>query len=161
MIIIISERQHKLIKEQLWLNAARFGAHEANTGSGWDQGLQKTTTYTKNYSDQQKVANLFKVARSWSSTSQDWNTIKNTATQIKTALEGMGSGNFLTLLSQINTKAKLAALIKNWSYGGKNLFQWLAEEYTISWGDILNVLKKYFSSYIVNTYVVNNQNLSA
>lgn len=42
MKIIISERQYKIIKEQPWLNFARFAAHETNTGTGWDMGLQNT-----------------------------------------------------------------------------------------------------------------------
>lgn len=39
MKIIISERQYKIIKEQAWINFARFAAHETNTGTGWDLGL--------------------------------------------------------------------------------------------------------------------------
>jgi hypothetical protein len=147
MKIIISERQLKLISEQLlpWLGT---GADVASSGIdiNWERAVN--SNQGRVLSSQERVERLFNDAKKWTSTPQDWNSIKNVGSQMYTALNGAGSGNFLTLLSQINTKNKLAALVKNWNYDGYNLYQWLEDEYTITWGDILKVLEKYFKSYI-------------
>jgi hypothetical protein len=150
---VITENEKKEILNLYRLNEQsflEFAAHETNTGTGWDQGLQNNTPLFVDYSDKEKVKNLFILAKSWSSTNQDWKSVENIAKQIHNTLSGAGSGNFLNLIKLIDTKEKFAALIKNWKYDNKNLFQWLESEYLISWGDIIKSLNKNISKYIVH-----------
>lgn len=113
----------------------------------------------KEYSDADKVKNLFTIARKWPSTSQDWKTITPIAKQMYNQLSGMGSGSFLTELVKIKTTNQLAALVKNWKFDGKDLYTWLSSEYGISWAQIIQVLRKNFNKYIVNNYT-SSQSLS-
>jgi hypothetical protein len=141
---VITEEERKNIlsqynlNEQWWLQAGRFTAHETNTGSGWDMGLGGEKPIQRKLSDQERFKMLFDWGKSWTSTAQDWTNVKSTAQAIKNELSGLGSGSALSYLSKINTKPKFAALCKNFVYDGQNLYQWLASEYSMSWGDVLN-----------------------
>lgn len=148
MKIIISEQQYKALKEQLGglLNMPETG--QEVTGSLG----QKDAGYTIKYSDSEKVKNLFDLARTWSSSPQDWKNITSIAQQMHKQLSGIGSGSFLTELSKIKTTQQLAALIKNWSYNGQNLYTWISSEYGIGWDQIISTLRKNFGNYIKDTY---------
>ena len=92
------------------------------------------------------------LSRTWSTTQNDLSKVKPIMLKMKTQMTGVGSGNVLNLLSQIKTPGELATLVKNWkniSGDNKTLFQWLSEEYTISWDQVLSVLEKNFKKYIV------------
>ena len=147
MKIIISERQLNLISEQLpWWGGV---AAEYSTNMIDIPAVGSTPSLNIKTSDKDKVKDLFVLAKSWPSTTQDWNSIKNIASSIHKELSGLGSGNFLSLLSQINTKGKLSALLKNWKYDNLTLYQWLESEYGLSWSSIVKVLEKNFKNSIV------------
>lgn len=110
--------------------------------TGEFQPLKPTSPETsKSNTDKDQVKKIFDASRTMPSTSQDWQQIKPIAEAMHTALSGLGSGDFLDQLKKIQTQTQLSALIKNWIYDGKTLFQWLEEEYTLSWKSILTIIK--------------------
>jgi hypothetical protein len=96
---------------------------------------------SKSNTDKDQVKKIFDASRSMPSTAQDWEQIKPIAEAMHAALSGLGSGDFLEQLKKIQTQAQLSALIKNWVYDGQTLFEWLEEEYTLSWKSILDIIK--------------------
>jgi len=156
MKIIINERQYRILKEQLGGGLLNM----PETGQEVTGLVGKETQLQKEYSDADKVKNLFALARKWPSTSQDWKVITPIAQQMYKQLSGAGSGTFLNELSKIKTTNQLAALVKNWVYNKQNLYTWLSSEYGISWSQIIQVLRKNFNKYIVNRYAL-KQSLSA
>jgi hypothetical protein len=156
MKIIISEEQYKILQEQI----AGGILNMPETGQEVTGLVGKETQLQKDYSDADKVKNLFTLARKWKSTPQDWKNISTTAQQMYKQLSGAGSGTFLNELAKIKTTNQLAALVKNWVYDKQNLYTWLSSEYGISWSQIVQVLRKNFNKYIVNRYTP-KQSLSA
>lgn len=147
MKIIINERQYNIIKEQV------LGGLLDMPDTGQDVvGLHRSTN-AKEYSDAEKVKNLFILAKKWSSTTQDWKSIEPIVKKMHNELSGIGSGSFLTELAKIKTTNQLAALVKNWNYDKQNLYAWLSSEYGISWSQVLGVLRKNFNKHIVNNYI--------
>jgi hypothetical protein len=132
----------KVINEQWWLNLGRYGSHETNTGAGWDVGFatQDTNSLMRDLSEEERFKMLFDWAKTWPSTAADWNSIKSYATNMKNEMSGMGSGNVLSYLPKFNTKAKFAALCKNFVYDGSNLYNWFDGESTIGWDDIMGAI---------------------
>jgi len=155
-IVITESEKNKILNLYGILNEQgfiEFAAHETTTGSGWDQGIDSTGKSTlKTLPSKDVVKNLFILSRSWSSSQNDINKVKPIMLKMKNEMKGLGAGNFLKLLSQIKTTGELSTLNNNWKkFTGesKTLFQWLSEEYTISWDQILNILDKSFRKYIV------------
>jgi hypothetical protein len=104
--------------------------------------LQDPRTQTsKSNTDKAQVKKIFDNSRNLPSSVQDWGQIKPIAEAMHTALSGLGAGDFLDQLKKIRTQTQLSALIKNWMYDGQTLFQWLEAEYTISWKQILDIIK--------------------
>ena len=141
MKLIITERQLKLITERIGPNLGNavksgsdLGVQYPNYGVGTQHGFHYGNA----------VKSLFDDAKSWTSTPQDWKNISGLAVQIKNAMSGLGSGNILDLLKQVNTKPKLSALVKNWKYDGHDLYQWLYDEWGLDWEDVYNVFLKNF-----------------
>jgi len=97
------------------------------------------------YDNQEKVEQLFIQAKTWTSTSNDWNTVKPIGEKMKSEMEGIGSGDIVNLFKDINTKPKLSALIKNWKYDNEDLYTWMNDEYLIRYGDLVKVLEVNFS----------------
>ena len=101
---------------------------------------------------------LFDWAQSWPSTSADWNSIKPYALAMKKEMTGLGSGNVLSYLSKFDTKAKFAALCKNFKYDGSDLYDWFSGEQTIGWDSILNsipsIIKKGLPTRALNNYTI-------
>jgi len=100
--------------------------------------LDKSSTTS---SAQSQVKQIFDKAKSMPSSIEDWNSIKSIADAMHTALSGMGSGDFLEQLKKIKSLAQFSALVKNWVYDGQTLYQWLEEEYTLEWQEILDIIK--------------------
>ena len=96
------------------------------------------------YDSQEKTMELFKQAKSWSSSPSDWNSVKPIADKIHSAMKGLGSGNIVDLFKGVNTKQKLSALIKNWKYDSQDLSTWMNDEYLIDWNNLVKVLNVNF-----------------
>lgn len=110
--------------------------------SGEFQPISKTSTSTnKVNTDKDQVKKIFDNSANLPSSELDWQRIKPIAEAMHSALSGPGSGDFLDQLKKIRTQAQLSALVKNWVYDGQTLFEWLEEEYTISWNQILDIIK--------------------
>ena len=110
--------------------------------SGEFQPISKTSTSTnKVNTDKDQVKKIFDNSANLPSSELDWQRIKPIAEAMHSALSGAGAGDFLDQLKKIRTQAQLSALIKNWVYDGQTLFEWLEEEYTISWKQILDIIK--------------------
>jgi hypothetical protein len=97
------------------------------------------------YNDQEKVEQLFKTAKTWNSSSNDWQSVKPIADEMKKQLKGLGSGNVVDQFKKIDTKEKLAALVKNWNYNNESLYQWLSDEWYLNWTNLTGILKNKFS----------------
>lgn len=93
-----------------------------------------------------QVKQLFDSARTWPSTKTDWNQIKTLADAMHSAMAGPLTNvpKFMTSLKSINSKAKLAALVKNFKYDGDDLFTWISGEIQLDWQKILNILNSNF-----------------
>jgi hypothetical protein len=93
-----------------------------------------------------QVKHLFDKARQWPSTLTDWNQIKPQADAMHSAMAGLLTNvpKFMTSLKLINSKAKLAALVKNFKYDGDDLFTWISGEAQLDWQKILNLLNSNF-----------------
>ena len=100
------------------------------------------------YDSQEKVEELFKEAKTWTSSSKDWQLVKPIAEEMKKQMEGLGSGNVIDQFKKIDTKEKLAALVKNWNYNNESLYQWISDELFIKWKTLLEILNKNFYNYI-------------
>ena len=110
--------------------------------SGEFQPVSKTSTSTdKVNTDKDQVKKIFDNSTNLPSSELDWQRIKPIAEAMHSALSGIGAGDFLDQLKKIRSQAQLSALIKNWVYDGQTLFEWLEEEYTISWKQILDIIK--------------------
>ena len=93
-----------------------------------------------------QVKQLFDSARTWPSEPADWNQIKPQAAAMHSAMAG-GLTNvpkFMSSLKSIDSKAKLAALVKNFKYDGDDLFTWISGEIQLDWQKILNILNSNF-----------------
>jgi hypothetical protein len=64
---------------------------------------------------------------------------------MKKQLKGLGSGNVVDQFKKIDTKEKLAALVKNWNYNNESLYQWLSDEWYLNWTNLTGILKNKFS----------------
>ena len=93
-----------------------------------------------------QVKQIFDRARTWPSTITDWNQIKPQADAMYSAMAGALTNvpKFMTSLKLINSKAKLAALVKNFVYDGDDLFTWISGEAQLDWQKILNLLNSNF-----------------
>lgn len=93
-----------------------------------------------------QVKQIFDRARTWPSTLTDWNQIKPQADAMYSAMAGALTNvpKFMTSLKLINSKAKLAALVKNFVYDGDDLFTWISGEIQLDWLKILNLLNTNF-----------------
>jgi hypothetical protein len=114
---------------------------------------------SKTSSAQSQVKQIFDKAKTMPSSIEDWNSIKPIADAMHAALSGLGSGDFLDQLKKIKSQAQFSALIKNWVFDGQTLYQWLEEEYTIEWQEILDIIKplqnaigKYTRGWFDDTY---------
>lgn len=90
----------------------------------------------------EQIQNLFAKARTWSSTNAHWQQIKQYAEQLHDSMSGIGinRSKFYLALSMINSKEKLAALVKNFKYDGDDLFTWISDETLLSWEQVLKIL---------------------
>jgi hypothetical protein len=112
-----------------------------NTEFGNKLALTPKTTAPK-----WQVKQLFDSARTWPSEPADWNQIKPAAAAMHSAMAG-GLTNvpkFMSSLKSIDSKAKLAALVKNFKYDGDDLFTWISGEIQLDWQKILNILNSNF-----------------
>jgi hypothetical protein len=142
MVIDLEESEDEL-KEQLILGALNTGKSLNVAGVGKETPMLAT--------GKEIIIDLFKKARGWNSTDQDWNSIKSIADQMHKAMSGMGSGNFLELLKKIDTTSKLAALVKKFKYDGSNLYEWISGEWGMSWDSVVKALRPKFGSYMIKT----------
>jgi hypothetical protein len=149
MKIILSESQLNKLNEQLG-GLLRFASHETTTGSGWDMmsPYPNSKQFNKKFTDKEQVINLFNSLNSWKTSPQDWIAIKPIADKMYQEMKGLGSGSFLEELKKIKTINQLAAIIKNWRYDNETFVEWLSGELTITWSQILNILKVNFGKYI-------------
>ena len=155
-IIITEEQLNRLYSEQSIIGSlasrppvGRFNLSKAPKGSGGSRiGFPEDSPAGDipcEYDNQERVEQLFKQAKTWPSTLNDWNLIKPTAEKMKLEMEGIGSGNIVNLFKDINTKPKLSALIKNWKYNNEDLYTWMDDEYLLKWGDLVKVLSVNFN----------------
>jgi hypothetical protein len=122
----------KVINEQWWFEVLN---------NSWGPDIPMgDVNLTRTLSEKERFKMLFDWAKTWPSTGSDWNSIKSYAVNMKNEMSGMGSGNVLNYLRKINTKAKFAALCKNFNYDGSNLYDWFSGEWTIGWGDIMDII---------------------
>ena len=156
MRIIITEKQlKKLHSEQMigMLASEPVAVPRFNLGKSVRSGVSKrlgmpednpTRDISCEYDSQEKTMELFKQAKSWSSSPSDWNSVKPIADKIHSAMKGLGSGNIVDLFKGVNTKQKLSALIKNWKYDSQDLSTWMNDEYLIDWNNLVKVLNVNF-----------------
>tara|TARA_R100000081_G_C4770085_1_gene145016 strand:+ start:370 stop:873 length:504 start_codon:yes stop_codon:yes gene_type:complete len=97
------------------------------------------------YSSKEKIQKLFKTARTWKSTTADWKSVKSIARAMRDEMSGVGSGDTLQFLKKIKTKPQLAALVKNFSFNGDDLYDWLSAEYAMSWDSVVKALSAFKS----------------
>ena len=98
------------------------------------------------YRPEERIEQLFIQAKKWSSSSKDWDTVKSIAEDMKNQMTGLGSGNVIELFKKIDTKEKLAALIKNWNYNNESLYDWLDEEIILNkWPNLVKILGTKFN----------------
>ena len=152
-IIITEEQLKKIYSEQIIgtlaarLPVGRFNLSKVPKG-GRRMPFPEDSPFDEMYclyDNQEKVEQLFIQSKTWTSTSNDWNMVKPIGEKMKSAMEGIGSGDIVNLFKDINTKPKLSALIKNWKYNNEDLYTWMNDEYLISWGDLAKVLGVNFS----------------
>ena len=155
-IIITEEQLNKIISEQSIIGSlasrppvGRFNLGKAPKGSGGSRvGFPEDNPVGDipcEYEPKERVEQLFIQAKKMSSSDKDWQTVKPIAEKMKSEMEGLGSGNVVNLFKEINSDAKLSALIKNWKYNNEDLYTWLNDEYLLRWGDLVNVLSVNFS----------------
>jgi hypothetical protein len=152
-IIITEEQLTKIYSEQSIIGSlasrppvGRFNLSKVPKG-GRRLGFPEDSPFDEMYclyDYSEKVEQLFIQAKTWTSTSNDWNTVKPIGEKMKSAMEGIGSGDIVNLFKDINTKPKLSALIKNWKYDNEDLYTWMNDEYLIKWGDLVKVLEVNF-----------------
>jgi hypothetical protein len=158
-IIITEEQLNKIYSEQTIIGTlaarppvGRFNLSKAPKSSGGGRlGFPEDSPIDDipcEYDNQEKVEQLFIQAKTWTSTSNDWNTVKPIGEKMKSAMEGIGSGDIVNLFKDINTKPKLSALIKNWKYDNEDLYTWMNDEYLLKWGDLVKVLTVNFHLFI-------------
>jgi len=114
-----------------------------------DAYLQKLMSTPKTLSARQQVKQLFDSAAFWPSTAVHWTQIKPAAEAMRDAMVGLLSDvpKFMTSLKQINSKEKLAALVKNWksiTTDNTDLYTWISDEMQLDWQKILNLLNDNF-----------------
>jgi len=155
-IIITEEQLAKIYSEQSIIGAlasrppvGRFNLSKAPKSSGGRNiGFPEDSPVDElpcEYDNQERVEQLFIQSKTWTSTSNDWNMVKPIGEKMKSAMEGIGSGDIVNLFKDINTKPKLSALIKNWKYNNEDLYTWMTDEYLLKWGDLVKVLGVNFS----------------
>ena len=155
-IIITEEQLNKIISEQSIIGSlasrppvGRINLSKVPKGSGGGRfGFPEDNPVGGipcEYDSKERVEQLFIQAKKMSSSDKDWQTVKPIAEKMKSEMEGLGSGNVVNLFKEINSDAKLSALIKNWKYNNEDLYTWLNDEYLLRWGDLVNVLSVNFS----------------
>jgi len=156
MKIIITETQLKRLQtEQLiGMLSSEPVAPRINLSKSLSRGVSKrlgvpeddpTREIPCEYDSQEKTMELFKQAKSWTSSPSDWTVIKPIADKMYSAMKGLGSGNIVELFKGINTKQKLSALVKNWKYDNQDLYTWMNDEYLLKWGDLVKVMQVNFN----------------
>ena len=113
-----------------------------------DDGTVEDMNFKSLESSDKQVKYLFDQARTWPSNKNDWEKIKPIAIQIKKEMTGVGAGKVLDYLKQIKTESELAALVKNFKFDDKDLFDWLDSEYTIRWVSVAAALQTNFGKYM-------------
>jgi len=155
-IIITEEQLTKIYSEQTIIGSlasrppvGRFNLSKVPKSSGGGRlGFPEDSPIDDipcEYDNKERVEQLFIQAKTWTSTSNDWNTVKPIAEKMKSEMEGIGSGDIVDMFKDINTKPKLSALIKNWKYNNEDLYTWMTDEYLLKWGDLVKVLDVNFS----------------
>ena len=119
-------------------SGGRFGTPET------DDGIVNIGSLGR-YSSKEKIQKLFDTARTWKSTTSDWQSIKSIAYAIRDEMSGGGYGDTLQFLKKIKTKPQLAALVKNFSFNGDDLYDWLSAEYLMSWDSVVKALSAFKS----------------
>ena len=119
-----------------------------STGKGRpesDDGGWSVDNAGREYYPHEKIQDLFKTARTWKSTTADWESVKSIALAMRDEMSGVGSGDTLQFLKKIKTKPQLAALVKNFSFNGDDLYDWLSAEYSMSWDSVVKALSAFKS----------------
>ena len=97
------------------------------------------------YFPEERIEQLFIQAKKWSSSTKDWEIVKPISEDMKKQMTGLGSGNVIELFKKIDTKEKLAALIKNWNYNNESLYDWLDDEIILGkWSSLVKILGSKF-----------------
>lgn len=156
MKVIITESQYKKLAEQISGMLAGRIAPSPRIGLDLAKGPKTSNTSRLPFPDdspiddipceyfpEERVEQLFKRAMKWNSTPQDWEKVKPIAERMKKELTGLGSGKFVNLLKLIDTKEKLATLVKNWNYNNESLHQWMKDDLFVI-KDSISVLSKFF-----------------
>lgn len=122
------------------VGSGRYGRPELD-----DDGVVNIGSGVRSYSSKEKIQSLFDTARTWKSTTSDWQSIKSIAYAIRDEMSGGGYGDTLQFLKKIKTKPQLAALVKNFSFNGDDLYDWLNAEYLMSWDSVVKALSAFKS----------------
>lgn len=98
----------------------------------------------------ERIEELFKSSGKFVKTPSDENFANDIAPKIVRELSGIGSGDVMKLIKQINTKGKLKAVIDNFEknkskYSNQNFFEWINNEILLNKEDIVDILSEYFS----------------
>jgi hypothetical protein len=97
------------------------------------------------YSPEEKVRCFFKDAKTWTG-GVDEKYMNDIIEKMKSSLSSLtGDFEFLRLFGLIKSEAGMGYLVKNFKMNNKNLFVVLSEDKSISWIQILFVLKNNFS----------------
>jgi len=118
---------------------SRFGQPEVDDG-GFSFGSAE-----REYYPQEKIQSLFDTAKTWKSTTSDWQSVKSIAYAMRDEMSGGGYGDTLQFLKKIKTKPQLAALVKNFVFNGDDLYDWLSAEYLMSWDNVVKALSAFKS----------------
>jgi hypothetical protein len=104
------------------------------------------------YTPEEKVRCFFQDAKTWTG-GVDEKYMNDIIEKMKSSLSSLtGDFEFLRLFGLIKSKAGMGYLVKNFKMNNKNLFVILSEDNTISWVQILFVLKNNFSDQLKNCY---------
>ena len=119
--------------------SGRFGRPDVD-----DDGVVNVKTVSPVVTtSKEKIQKLFKTARTWRPTTADWESVKSIAYAMSDEMSGGGYGDTLQFLKKIKTKPQLAALVKNFSFNGDDLYDWLSAEYLMSWDSVVEALSAF------------------
>lgn len=98
----------------------------------------------------ERIEEFFKSANKFVKTSSDEKFANEIVPKIVRELSGIGSGDVMELIKQINTKGKLKSVIDNFDknkskYSNQSFFEWIDNEIMLNKQDIVDILSKNFA----------------